>query len=84
VLKRQDSQRNLGTMASLQGPGWENQVVLPGCKEVCECTTGWADNIASLIWWLFVGVCMWHAPQLLANWLDVSLPGLDFVFLNLR
>jgi hypothetical protein len=59
-------------MNSLQGPGRETQVVFSGSNEVCECKTVWADDVASLIWWLLAGTCLVYSPRLLADWLDVS------------
>ena len=69
-------------MSALQGPGWEDQVVLSDYNAACECTTGLADNIASLIWWVLAGICMWYAPQVLANWLDVRISVLPLPFLD--
>ena len=70
-------------MSALQeGPGWEDQVVLSGYNAVRECTTGRRDNIVSLIWWILAGTCMWYAPQILVNWLDVRLSDLFPPFLG--
>jgi hypothetical protein len=60
----------------MQWPGWGNQVILSGSNEVREGTFTWPENVPSLVWWLLIGVCVWHAPQLLASWLDVSSSGL--------
>ena len=69
-------------MAALQQLGRETQVVLSECNEICECATSWPDTIASLIWLMLAGTCMWYAPQVLTDWLDVSLSNFSLPFLH--
>ena len=76
-------------MSALQGPGWEDQVVLSDYNAVCEYRTSCSKIIALLIKWMLAGMCIWYAPQVLANWLDVRLsdivlPFLDAVLIRLR
>ncbi|TLD07933.1 hypothetical protein E2P81_ATG10168 [Venturia nashicola] len=64
-------------MTSLQRPDRDSQIVLSGCKEAeaCESTTGSLDitcyqDIVSLVWFVLIGLCIWHAPRLLAKWMN--------------
>lgn len=52
----------------MQEQGWDDRIAFPESNEA----TGWSYDVSFSIWWLVGGVCIWYAPQVLANWLDVS------------
>lgn len=67
-------------MSSLQRLGWDSQSVLSVSEEAeaCEDTTSsssmkYYQDIVSLVWFVIIGLCIWHAPRLLEKWLYVSL-----------